>query len=271
VSFQSSWRGDSIADLGLSIPDSSDGGIDLVSLQLHCRSSRLPTQFTPNPGPLCFPIVACTGVITGGGVHKLQASQPSTGPEAESDVESIYGRPGPIKSAGHCEWRENLDTDTRSLSSVSSFTVAATTTLFVGAFTSIMISSGLILSLAPDQATFSRECYPRTTLPGCKGPLYRFEKASLRELYIAVFCTVFVHLGAIAASILCSNHVNVTFGKGLTPRLYRLDVGHVRRNAVNIIRMLSARASGSSDVHHLLHVDKVEPENEKDELKRASF
>jgi len=107
----------------------------------------------------------------------------------------------------------------------------------------------------PDQATFSRYCYPRTTLPGCKGPLYRFEKRTLANVYIVVFTVVFIHLTAIAVSLLCSNHVNATFGKGLTPRAYRLDVGHVRRNAVNIIRILSSGASEHTDIHHLLQVD----------------
>lgn len=72
------------------------------------------------------------------------------------------------------------------------------------------------------------------------------------------FAIVSAHIGAIAASLLCSNHVNVTFGKGLTPRAYRLDVRHVRRNAVNIIRILSAGATQQSDVHHLLQVDQVD-------------
>ncbi|KAE8258502.1 hypothetical protein A4X13_0g1648 [Tilletia indica] len=88
------------------------------------------------------------------------------------------------------------------------------------------------------EATFSRSCYPRTTLPGCKGKLFRYERSALRTIYRIVFTLVFVHLGAIAASLICANHVNEQFGKGLTPRAYRLDMGHVRRNAVNIMRAL---------------------------------
>lgn len=113
----------------------------------------------------------------------------------------------------------------------------------------------LIFPCILDQATFSRHCYPRTTLPGCKGSLYRFERRTLLHLYSATFSVIFVHLAAIVASLLCSNHVNVTFGKGLTPRAYRLDMGHVRRNAINIIRILSASSSELNDVQHILHVD----------------
>lgn len=89
------------------------------------------------------------------------------------------------------------------------------------------------------QATFSRNCYPRTILPGCKGKLYRYEGLALRRLYITTFTTVFVVLGCIVTSLLASNHVNETFGKGLTPRKYRLDMTHVRRNALGIMRTLA--------------------------------
>ncbi|KAK0545016.1 hypothetical protein OC846_004487 [Tilletia horrida] len=88
------------------------------------------------------------------------------------------------------------------------------------------------------EATFSRTCYPRTNLPGCKGKLFRYERAALRTMYHVAFTLIFIHLGAIAASLLCSNHVNEQFGKGLTPRAYRLDMSHVRKNAVNIMRAL---------------------------------
>ena len=91
----------------------------------------------------------------------------------------------------------------------------------------------------PDQATFSRKCYPRTALPGCKGKLYRYEMSALTTIYKVAFSLVFVHLFAIVASLLCSNHVNFTFGKGLTPRQYRLDMTHVRRNALSIMKVLA--------------------------------
>ncbi|PWN93856.1 hypothetical protein FA10DRAFT_283479 [Acaromyces ingoldii] len=88
------------------------------------------------------------------------------------------------------------------------------------------------------QATFSRMCYPRTNLPGCKGPLFAAESLSLRRLYRATFSLVFVHLVNILVSLLCSNHVNVNFGKGLTPRRYRLNGTHVEINAAGAMREL---------------------------------
>lgn len=89
------------------------------------------------------------------------------------------------------------------------------------------------------QATFSRNCYPRTTLPGCKGKLYRYEMSALKRLYTFTFTAVFIVLGCIVSALLCTNHVNETFGKGLTPRSYRLDMTHVRRNALGIMRTLA--------------------------------
>ncbi|CAD6888041.1 unnamed protein product [Tilletia laevis] len=97
------------------------------------------------------------------------------------------------------------------------------------------------------EATFSRSCYPRTTLPGCKGKLFRYERASLQKIYQIVFTLVFIHLAAILSSLLCANHVNEQFGKGLTPRAYRLDMGHVRRNAVNIMRALIESSNEAAD------------------------
>ena len=81
----------------------------------------------------------------------------------------------------------------------------------------------LSLSLSfSDQATFSKRCYPRTALPGCKGKLFRFEKEMLHQIAMATFAVVPVHLFNIFIGLLCSNHVNRTFGKGLMPRQYRL-------------------------------------------------
>ena len=80
----------------------------------------------------------------------------------------------------------------------------------------------LILVQRTDEATFSKRCYPRTSLPGCKGKLFRVEKKMLEEIAAYAFLVVPVHLFNICIGLLCSNHVNRTFGKGLMPRTYRL-------------------------------------------------
>lgn len=72
------------------------------------------------------------------------------------------------------------------------------------------------------EATPSKRCFPRTTLPGCKGKLYRFERRNLETIWSTVFSLVPLYLIIIFVSLLCSNHVTRTFGKGITPRGYRL-------------------------------------------------
>ncbi|KIO21705.1 hypothetical protein M407DRAFT_37320, partial [Tulasnella calospora MUT 4182] len=73
------------------------------------------------------------------------------------------------------------------------------------------------------EATVSAKCYSRSQLPGCKGPYMRFEKGILEKWYIITFSLVPLHLGAIVAALLCSNHVTHRFGKGMMPKAYRLN------------------------------------------------
>ena len=84
------------------------------------------------------------------------------------------------------------------------------------------------------EATLSNRCYPRTPLPGCKGPLFRFEQENLGMVWSAAFSIVPLHLINILVSLLCSNHVTQTFGKGLTPKQYRLTGADVRADAEKI-------------------------------------
>ncbi|GAA6015478.1 hypothetical protein JCM11491_004365 [Sporobolomyces phaffii] len=71
-------------------------------------------------------------------------------------------------------------------------------------------------------ATFTPTCFPRSNLPGCKGSLLRFETKLLRSIYRVVLGLVPLHLCNITISLLCANHVDRQFGKGLMPRQYRL-------------------------------------------------
>lgn len=83
-----------------------------------------------------------------------------------------------------------------------------------------MMPSTLVTGV--DQATFSKRCYARTALPGCKGKLYRFEKDLLHGIASTTFAILPLHLLNICIGLLCANHVNRSFGKGLMPRQYRL-------------------------------------------------
>lgn len=66
-------------------------------------------------------------------------------------------------------------------------------------------------------------CWPRTILPGCEGPLIRFEKDVLGTIYGVIFSVVPLLLISLCVALLCSNHVTQRFGKGIMPKKYRLS------------------------------------------------
>ncbi|KAJ3556761.1 hypothetical protein NM688_g1847 [Phlebia brevispora] len=72
------------------------------------------------------------------------------------------------------------------------------------------------------EASPSSQCYVRSMLPGCKGKLLRFERASLAMVWSTAFGVVPVHIVNIFVALLCANHVTRRFGKGVMPREYRL-------------------------------------------------
>ncbi|KAI0035170.1 hypothetical protein K488DRAFT_76751 [Vararia minispora EC-137] len=74
------------------------------------------------------------------------------------------------------------------------------------------------------EAAVSQTCYARSNLPGCKGPFMVFERTVLARWYAIVFGLVPFQIFCIVAGLLCSNHVTYRFGKGMTPKAYRLDM-----------------------------------------------
>ncbi|KAL0960604.1 hypothetical protein HGRIS_005636 [Hohenbuehelia grisea] len=88
------------------------------------------------------------------------------------------------------------------------------------------------------EATPSGRCYARAPLPGCKGPLLRFEKANLDSLWAAAFSLVPIHVINIVVALLCTNHITHRFGKGITPKQYRLTEKDVQRDATEIKRRI---------------------------------
>ena len=74
------------------------------------------------------------------------------------------------------------------------------------------------------QATISPLCYSRSNLPGCKSRYLKLERQVLTIWFISSFALVPAHILIILAGLLCSNHITYRFGKGLTPKRYRLDM-----------------------------------------------
>ncbi|KAG1038998.1 hypothetical protein G6F46_004906 [Rhizopus delemar] len=69
----------------------------------------------------------------------------------------------------------------------------------------------------------SNQCFPRTLLPGCKFKYQTFTKEALTITWIVAFSMIPLHLFVLFSGLLCSNHINRKFGKGLPPKIYRLD------------------------------------------------
>jgi hypothetical protein len=74
------------------------------------------------------------------------------------------------------------------------------------------------------EATISPLCYPRSVEDGCKNRYLKLERVVLRTWYTVSFALVPAHILILLAGLLCSNHVTYRFGKGLTPKRYRLDM-----------------------------------------------
>ena len=88
------------------------------------------------------------------------------------------------------------------------------------------------------EAVPSARCYPRTPLPGCKGPLWRFERDTLSTVWSTVFALVPLHIVNVCVALLCANHVTRTFGKGITPKRYRLNADDVRADAEVLVQAM---------------------------------
>ena len=83
-------------------------------------------------------------------------------------------------------------------------------------------------------AVASGTCYGRFSLPGCHGPLVRFEHHVLSSVAGAVFPLMPPHLASISVGLLCADHVTHRFGKGITPVRYRLTSHDILSAASNI-------------------------------------
>jgi hypothetical protein len=81
----------------------------------------------------------------------------------------------------------------------------------------------------------SNRCYPRTQLPGCKGSLYAFERVNLTTIWSAAFALVPFHIINIITALLCANQMTNPFGKGITPKKYRLSCTDLKLDAERIL------------------------------------
>ncbi|KAJ6554904.1 tetraspanin Tsp2 family [Mycena vulgaris] len=118
------------------------------------------------------------------------------------------------------------------------------------------------------EATQSARCYPRTSLPGCKGKLYRFERANLALIWSTVFSLVPLHLLNVFVALLCANHVTETFGKGITPKRYRLTSSDVQADAEKIMRGVLGLDGRPSDRPLFLRASSSGEDKDKEQTDR---
>lgn len=83
----------------------------------------------------------------------------------------------------------------------------------------------------------SFRCFARSSLPGCKGPIIAFERKALQYVYVCSFAIVPFHLGIIVAALLCSDHITYRFGKGVTPKEYRVDDAIINSALLKQVRL----------------------------------
>ena len=81
----------------------------------------------------------------------------------------------------------------------------------------------------------SQRCYLRAPLPGCKRNLYNFEHQNLSRIWRAAFALVPLHMFNLVVALLCANHITSMFGKGITPKQYRLSATDVKADAEKIL------------------------------------
>ena len=81
----------------------------------------------------------------------------------------------------------------------------------------------------------SKRCYLRSPLPGCKRNFYNFEHQNLSRIWRAAFALVPLHMFNLAIALLCANHITNMFGKGITPKQYRLSSNDVKADAEKIL------------------------------------
>ncbi|KAI8638935.1 hypothetical protein BD408DRAFT_372696, partial [Parasitella parasitica] len=95
----------------------------------------------------------------------------------------------------------------------------------------------------------SNKCYPRTLYPGCKYKYQSLTVEALRITWTVAFSMIPVHILVLFSALLCSNHVNEKFGKGLPPKLYHVDYKEIIAATSSVSSVCSALLRDETDLH----------------------
>jgi hypothetical protein len=104
-----------------------------------------------------------------------------------------------------------------------------------------------------EAAADGNRCYARSALPGCKGPLIEFERSALLNIYAVAFSLVPAHLACVVITMLCANHITYRFGKGITPKRYRIDDQTIKK----AYKKTAIEQGTINSRSHLLQVDQI--------------
>ncbi|CEP11838.1 hypothetical protein [Parasitella parasitica] len=95
----------------------------------------------------------------------------------------------------------------------------------------------------------SNKCYPRTLYPGCKYKYQNLTIEALRITWTVAFSMIPIHILVLFSALLCSNHVNEKFGKGLPPKLYHVDYKEIIAASPRVSSVRSALRRDETDLH----------------------
>ncbi|GAN10921.1 conserved hypothetical protein [Mucor ambiguus] len=95
----------------------------------------------------------------------------------------------------------------------------------------------------------SNKCYPRTLYPGCKYKYQNLTMDSLRITWTVAFSMIPVHLLVLFSALMCSNHVNDKFGKGLPPKLYHIDYKEIMAVTPSVSSVSLVLHRDETDLH----------------------
>lgn len=72
---------------------------------------------------------------------------------------------------------------------------------------------------------------------------------ALRITWTVAFSMIPVHLLVLFSALMCSNHVNEKFGKGLPPKLYHVDYKEIMAATPNMGSVSLALHRDETDLH----------------------
>ncbi len=98
------------------------------------------------------------------------------------------------------------------------------------------------------EAAPTKRCYVRAPVAGCRNALYDFEYRNLTIVWKVAFLLAGLHIVNVVVTLLCSNHITNSFGKGLTPPRYRLNAEDLKAETQRILGVENIQRYGNKEL-----------------------